>query len=86
MSNIMVDDSEDSINDLKETAERTIPPKKARVIDSEDGRCIIFVCNTEKEKVSKFQERSWKAALNAARIRRDTLLENQELIELPDER
>ena len=86
MSNIMADDSEDSINDLKETAERTIPPKKSRVIDSEDGRCIIYVCNTEKEKVSKFQERSWKTALNAACICRDTLLENQELIELPDER
>ena len=35
--------------------------------------------------VSKFQEQSWKAALNAACIRRDTLLENQELIEVPDE-
>ena len=82
----MADDSEDSINELQETVERTIPPKKARVNDYEDGRCIIHVCNTEKGKVSKFQERSWKTALNAARIRRDTLLENQELIELPDER
>lgn len=83
----MADDSDDSSNELQETVERVIPPKKARVItDCEDGRCIIHVCNTEKGKVSKFQERSWKTALNAARIRKDTLLENQELIELPDER
>ena len=60
--------------------------KKARVNDCEDDRRIIHVCNTEKGKVSKFQERSWKTALNVARIRRDTLLENQELIEFPDER
>ena len=62
------------------------PSKKARVNDCEDGRCIIHVCNTEKGKVSKFQEWSCKTALNATRIRRDTLLENQELIKLPDER
>ena len=82
----MADDSEDSINELQETAERTISPKKARVNDCEDGRCIIYACNTEKEKVIRFQERSWKTALNAARIHRDILLENQGLIELPDER
>ena len=82
----MADDSEDSINELKETVERKIPPKKARVNDCDEGPCIIHACNTEKGKVSKFLEQSWKTALNAARIRRDTLLENQELIELPDER
>ena len=82
----MADDSEDSINELKETVERKIPPKKARVNDCDEGPCIIHAWNTEKGKVSKFLEQSWKTALNAARIRRDTLLENQELIELPDER
>ena len=82
----MAGDSEDSINELQETVERTILPKKTRVNDCEDGRCIILVCNTEKGKVSKFQERSWKTALSATLIRRHTLLENQELIKLPDER
>ena len=82
----MAGDSEDSINELQETVERTILLKKTRVNDCEDGRCIILVCNTEKGKVSKFQERSWKTALSATRIRRHTLLENQELIKLPDER
>ena len=82
----MDDDYEDSISELQEAVERTIPPEKARVNDCEDDRCIIHVCNTATGKVSKFQERPWKKALNAARIRRDTLLENQELIELPDER
>lgn len=52
--------------------------------DCKDGRCIIPVTNTEK--ASKFQERSRKTALNVARIRSDTLLENHELIELPNER
>ena len=51
----MADDSEDSINELQETVERTILPKKARVNDCTDGRCIIHVCNTKKGKVSKFQ-------------------------------
>ena len=82
----MADDYEDSINELQETVERTIPPKKARVNDYEDGRCIIHVCNTEKGKVSKFQERSWKTTSNAAHIRRNTLIEQQESIELPDEK
>ena len=54
----MADDSEDSINELQETVESTMPPKKARVNDCEDGRCIIHECNTEKGKVTKFQEQS----------------------------
>ena len=70
----MADDSEDSINELYETVERKIPPKKATVNDYEEGHCIIHACNTEKGTVSKFQQRSLKTALNAARICRDTLL------------
>ena len=56
----MADDSEDSINELQETVERTIPPKKAKVNDCEDSRCIIHGCNTEKRRSASFKNNCGK--------------------------
>ena len=49
--------SEDSINKLQETVEGTIPPKKARVNDCEDGQQVSRTIVESSIKCSLYTQR-----------------------------
>ena len=51
----MADDYEDSINELQETVETTVPPKKARVSDCEEVAASFMCAILRRERSASFK-------------------------------